>query len=166
MIVMSDKTALSTIRRAVKTGSSTRRNCRASGDVRPPPPSARPRPTNTSNGKAKVPIRPSGSRTKILISSQVSLRRPLSTLILVAIRCPLSARGKRPVLPSPLAHRPLAIAQVSIPHRVSRQRQKHVLEIRRQGLKVHDPDPVLRDALDDVADEVLSSSSHDDPRIL
>src|SRR4030095_13691335 len=70
---------------------------------------------------------------KILISSQVSFRRPLST---------------------------------SIPHRMPRQREEHVLEIRRYGLEISHLDSVFGDALYDVADEVLATPSKHDPRVL
>src|SRR5262245_13086116 len=71
MIVMSDSTALSAIRIAPNAGTSA-----AIGSVRAGPLLARPITAKTITGIPIVPMTPSGSRRKILISSQVSLKSP------------------------------------------------------------------------------------------
>src|SRR5882672_5385177 len=82
MIVTSEITALKAIRITANTGSVTRTNALPvidSGDsVRP---AKLPRPMKTTTGMTMVPAAPMGSRMKILISSQVSFRRPRSTSI-------------------------------------------------------------------------------------
>src|SRR5271155_5542468 len=77
MIVTSDKTPLMAISTETKTGNPTRTNPRAaSARGGPPPPNSRPATTNTRTGKIIDPNAPSGSRRKILISSQVSFQSP------------------------------------------------------------------------------------------
>src|SRR5580765_7188960 len=79
MIATSDRTALATISRTLRIGRSTDTACGTSGDARPTRgPSSRPSPTYTSTGRPTVPTTPSGSRRKILISSQVSFQSPRS----------------------------------------------------------------------------------------
>src|SRR5438128_6244992 len=76
MIVTSDSTALGVISTDANTGTSTPIKAENRDEaVTARRPSTRPIATNISTGTAIVPIAPSGSRMKILISSQVSLRR-------------------------------------------------------------------------------------------
>src|SRR6476659_8531140 len=72
---MSESTALKVMRMAASTGSSVPTNpaIRGGGEDKRLP-KMRPNTTNTTTGIPTVPMRPSGSRTKILISSQVSFR--------------------------------------------------------------------------------------------
>src|SRR6266478_4982564 len=76
MIVTSDNTPLSAISTDTKTGSPTRTNS-AAGIARggSPPPMKWPTTTKTRTGRMIDPNAPSGSRRKILISSQVSFQR-------------------------------------------------------------------------------------------
>src|SRR5262245_49589023 len=77
MIATSERTALATIKRTLRIGMSTDTALGTSGDARPTRgPTSRPNPTYTSTGRPTVPITPSGSRRKILISSQVSFQSP------------------------------------------------------------------------------------------
>ncbi len=81
---MSDITALSAIRIDASTGRPMLTNSPAVPDGPPDlRPIDRPRRTNATTGMPIVPMNPSGSRTKILISSQVSFKRPrIGVLIL------------------------------------------------------------------------------------
>src|SRR2546427_1865067 len=96
MIVTSDSTALSVIITDANTGTSTPINAENRDEaVTARRPSTRPITTNISTGTAIVPIAPSGSRMKILISSQVSLRRPLS---MISIPNRVAGQLQEPVL--------------------------------------------------------------------
>src|SRR5690348_7413541 len=84
MIVTSDNTPLSAISTDANTGSPTLTNPVAviePGVGRPP--MSRPTTTNTSTGKRIDPNAPSGSRRKILISSQVSFQSPRNIKLLL-----------------------------------------------------------------------------------
>src|SRR5215467_2438494 len=128
MIVTSDNTPLSAINTEAKTGSPTRTNSAVAisrGGSRPP--MNRPTPTNTRAGRMIDPIAPSGSRRKILISSQVSFQSPCSIAL--------------PVL---------------IANRMAGKFQKHVLQVGQHGAEVGDADPVFGQTLDYLAHEVVS----------
>src|SRR5689334_20033341 len=84
-------------------------------------PSHRPNATKTSTGTTNVPINPSGSRTKILISSHVSFQSPRG-MVLVA----------------------------SVPDRVAGQLEKDVFERRNLGAEVDDAHPMLGQTVDHV----------------
>ena len=78
----SDNTPLSAISTDTKTGSPTRTNSEAAmalGWSRPP--MNRLTATNTTTGRMIDPNAPSGSRRKILISSQVSFQSPCSIVV-------------------------------------------------------------------------------------
>src|SRR6185436_8389484 len=81
MIVTSDTTALIDIRIAASTGRPVFRNIAsgAPGEAAAPR-MRRPSTKNTTTGMAIVPNRPSGSRAKILISSQVSCQSPFISI--------------------------------------------------------------------------------------
>src|SRR5437762_3548978 len=128
MIVTSDTTPLSAINTATKTGSSTRTNWAAAisrGAIRPP--MNRPTNTNTRTGRIIDPNAPSGSRRKILISSQVNFQSPCSMAL-----------------------------SVLIANRMAGQFQKDVLQVGQHGAKVGDPYPVLGQAMDYLAHEVVA----------
>src|SRR5438105_6330697 len=72
------------------------------------------------------PMTPNGSRTKILISSQVSLHSP------------------RSIMPT-----------LSVANRVARQREKHVLERRELCAEVGYTYPMLRQTLDHVRHQIV-----------
>ena len=73
----SDSTALIAIAMAANTGRSKRtKPLSATAGAEPPAARERPSPTNTITGIRIVPSAPSGSRMKILSSSQVSFRSP------------------------------------------------------------------------------------------
>jgi hypothetical protein len=76
MIATSDNTALATMRSAANTGRSaaTKRGVSGLRAARGPP--RRLMMTNATIGIPMPPMTPSGSRRKILISSQVSRQRP------------------------------------------------------------------------------------------
>src|SRR4249919_1976031 len=75
MIVASDSTAVMAIITAANTGNATLSRL-VSGSAGRRPPASRPNPTKIATGMRIVPSAPSGSRMKILISSQVSCSRP------------------------------------------------------------------------------------------
>src|SRR5437773_599897 len=132
----SGSTALAAIRTEAKIGRSTETNRGTSGEpVRTRGPSRRARTTNTSTGTPMVPITPSGSRTKILISSQVSRQSP------------------RNVPPD-----------LSVANRVAGELQKHVLERRDLRAEVCDLYAVLRHAANDLGDEIVTPSTDCDLR--
>src|SRR5882724_2037553 len=137
MIVTSDSTALIAIMIAANTGRSmVSRPLSASGEVRIRLlPASRPRPTNISTGISTVPSAPSGSRMKILISSQVSFNSPRHI--------------SSPQSPS----------SVSVANRVAGDREEHVLERRQQRAEVGRADPVLGQALDHVGHEVFAAAA-------
>src|SRR5580693_9465311 len=87
MMVTSDSTPLMAIRTAASTGRPTRTRSPAPGpDAGGLRPATRPATTNTSTGIPIVLNTPSGSRKKILISSQVNLQSPRSIAMLVPDR--------------------------------------------------------------------------------
>src|ERR1017187_7267488 len=114
MTVTSDSTPLSAISTATKTGSPTRMNPVAA--IAPgmrPPPNNRPATKNTRTGRIIEPNAPSGSRKKILISSQVSFQSPRNMVCLFLASCflmanrmagELSGRDDRHPSPQPLSH--------------------------------------------------------------
>src|SRR5262249_54681158 len=128
MMVTSDNTPLSAISTDTNTGSPTRRNPAVGGEpgvIRPP--ANRLTTTKTTTGNTIDPIAPSGSRRKILISSQVSFQSP------------------RIIAGSP-----------SIADRMAGQFQKDVLQVGQHGGKVGDPDPVLGETVDHLGHEVVA----------
>src|ERR1043166_9827481 len=128
MMVTSDNTPLSAMSTETKTGSPTRKK---PGVEREPgvsrPPANRLTTTKTRTGNKIDPNAPSGSRRKILISSQVSFQSPFS------------------------------IAEsLSIADRVAGQLQKHILQAGQHGAEVGDPDSILGDALDHLAHKIVA----------
>src|SRR5712692_1185926 len=128
MIVTSDNTPLSAMSTATNTGSPARTN---SAEANPGgwsrPPMNRPATTNTRTGRMIDPNAPSGSRRKILISSQVSFQSPRSMAL-----------------------------SVLIANRMAGQLQKDVLQVRQHGSEVGDPYPVLGQTMDYLAHEVVA----------
>src|SRR5579864_4531575 len=112
MIVTSDNTPLSAISTDTKTGSPTRRNPAAEREpVAIRPPANRPTTRKTTTGNKIEPNAPSGSRRKILISSQVSFQSPRN------------------------------IAEsLSIANRMAGQLQKDVFQVGQHRAEVGDPD--------------------------
>src|SRR5215831_7916140 len=130
----SDSTALAAIRTDAKIGGSTDMNRGTFPEpVRTLGPITRPNTTKTSTGTITVPITPSGSRTKILISSQVSRPSPRS-------------------ITSP----------ASVANRVTGQLEKDILERGNLGAEVNDPNPMLRKALNHLRDEIVTATADDD----
>src|SRR4051812_39804818 len=79
MMVTSDSTPLIAISSETKTGRPTSRNPEVEAGLgRRGPPANRLITRNTATGNRMVPNAPSGSRRKILISSQVSFQSPRS----------------------------------------------------------------------------------------
>src|SRR5688572_16837596 len=113
-IVTSDCTVPTAMSSPTNTGSAKRAASPAGSDGRRAAAVTRPSARNRTTGIATVPISPSGSRTKILISSQVSFQRPLNTR-----------------LPNLL------------PYRVSRDLEEDLLERRDEGTELGHADPVL-----------------------
>src|SRR6185436_9627801 len=137
MMVTSDRTALRAIRIETRIGRSADTMSGGRRDAGPfSRPNIRPSTTNISTGNATVPITPSGSRTKILISSQVSVQSPRST------------------------------SGASIPNRMARQLQKHVFERRALGAKVGDLHAMLREACDHVRHHVVAASANGEAAVM
>src|SRR5262245_38940394 len=126
MIAISDSTVLAVIRIDVRIGRSTE-IARGTPGVAccTRDPSIRPNRMKIKTGTPIEPMTPSGSRRKILISSQVSFQSPRS----------------------------MVSACLSVPNHVAGQFQKYILERRQLGAEVDDADPVLRQTLDDPGDE-------------
>src|SRR5438128_1175059 len=128
MMVTSDNTPLSAMSTDTKTGSPTRKNpavVSEPGVSRPP--ANRLTTTKIRTGSKIDPNAPSGSRRKILISSQVSFQSPRS------------------------------IAEsLSIADRMAGQFQKDVLQVGQHGAEVGDPDPILGQTLDHLGHEVVA----------
>src|SRR3954466_2659264 len=120
MIVTSDNTPLSAMSTDTRTGSPTRKNpAGESGPGVRRPPANRLTITKITTGNKIDPKAPSGSRRKILISSQVSFQSPRS------------------------------IAEsLSIADRMAGQFQKDVLQVGRRGAEVGDPYPIFGETLD------------------
>src|ERR1700733_1572158 len=138
MIVTSDNTALSAMSTDTKTGSPTRTNRAASierGVSRPP--TSRPTTTNARTGKIIDPIAPSGSRRKILISSQVSFQSPCNMAL-----------------------------SLLIANRMAGQLQKYVLQVGQHGAEVGDPDPILGQTMYHLGHEVVAASPNAEAGIL
>src|SRR6476661_235267 len=133
-IVTSDAAEFSAISMDAKMGRSTVRNAAA---PRGPPegrrPRSRPSTTNNTTGIATVPMNPSGSRTKILISSQVSVQSPRSIF-----------------------------AVASIPNRVARQLQEHIFERRPLRPEIRDVHSMLGEAADHLRHEIVAASPNRD----
>src|SRR4029079_13941236 len=93
----------------------------------PPPdrPNIRPSTTKTRTGTRTVPMTPSGSRTKILISSHVSVSRPLN------------------------------IRRPSVPARMAGGVEEHVFQCRSVGAKIRDLDLTIRDTANHTRDQVI-----------
>src|SRR5579864_1785464 len=128
MIVTSDSTPLSAISTATSTGRPTRRNSVVAIPVcLRPPPMNRPPTTNTSTGSTIDPNAPSGSRRKILISSQVSFQSPCNIVL-----------------------------SVLIANRMAGELQKNVFEVGQDGAEVGDSYPILGQTLDYLAHEVVA----------
>src|SRR5437588_3241107 len=100
-----------------------------------PPVRARPNMMNTSTGTTMVPMAPSGSRRKILISSQVSCQRPRR-------RC-----------------------MDSVPHGVAGEHEEDILEIRKHGAELGDSDPLLGEALDHLGHEIVPEAANGIARV-
>src|SRR6185312_1307713 len=125
LIVMSSDTSVGTppsLSSPLRSGGGTPRTPR-------PPPVTLPSRMNASTGTTIVPNAPSGSRRKILISSQVRCQSPRS------------------------------IVFSSVADRVAGQLQEHVLEVRQLRAKLRDSDAILRDALDDVGHEPVPDAA-------
>src|SRR5262245_7650092 len=105
-------------------------------------PTNRARPKKTMSGMRRLPKSPSGSRAKILISSHVSFSSDLSAIVIHSLLPPL--RG-------------------SVTNGMPSQFQKHILEVRLFASELRDPDPVLRDAVNDIGHEILASASQRKP---
>src|ERR1700688_1707486 len=128
MMVTSDNTPLSAISTDTKTGSPTRRNPAAESEAGVSrPPANRPATTIPKTGSNIDPNAPSGSRRKILISSQVSFQSPSSI-----------------------------VESLSIADRMAGQFQKDVLQIGQHGAKVGHPDPILGETLDHLSHEIVA----------
>src|SRR5262245_26384245 len=146
MIITSDRTVLSVIRIAANTGSATRTKSLPAivrGDIVRP--TMRPMITKASTGTRIVPNAPSGSRMKILISIQISLRSPRSMV--------------------PSTSSVSSVVAISIPNRVAGQFEKDILEGRHDRAEIGDADPVFRDAIDHLGDEILTAAANREPRI-
>src|SRR5579863_1292346 len=137
MIVTRDNTPLSAISTATKTGRPARTNSAGIARGGSAPPMNRPATTKTRTGRKIDPNAPSGSRRKILISSQVSFKSPRSMAL-----------------------------SVLIANRMAGQLQKDVLEVGHHGAEVGDPYPVLGKTLDYVADKVFSQPLNRELRAL
>src|SRR5580658_4641111 len=125
MIVTSDNTPLS----ATRTGSPTRKNPAVESEPSVGrPPANRLTTTKTRTGNRIDPNAPSGSRRKILISSQVSFQSPRSI-----------------------------DESLSIANRMAGQFQKDVLQVGQYGAEVGDPDPILGETLDHFGHEVVAA---------
>src|SRR5437763_4773653 len=120
MMVTSDKTPLRAMSTATKTGRPARRKPaveREPGIARPT--ANRLMRTKIRTGKRIDPTAPSGSRKKILISSQVSFQSPRSMAV-----------------------------SLSIANRMAGQFQENVLQVGQHGAEVGDADPILGETLD------------------
>src|SRR5262245_55690821 len=133
MIVMSDSTTLIASSSDAKTGRSSVKGRGTPGGGGPAPirsPNIRPNNTKIPIGSS-VPKTPSGSRTKILISSHASFQSP---------RIITSAR--------------------SISNRVSGQLEEHVLERLVRRPQIDHADSVLRHAVDHLRHEIASHAAN------
>src|SRR5436305_13692777 len=129
-MVTSDNTPLSAMSTDMKTGSPTRENPAAESEPGVSGPRAnRLTITKTRTGNKIDPNAPSGSRRKILISSQVSFQSPRSI-----------------------------VESLSIANRMAGQFQKDVLQVGQYGAEVGDPDPILGETLDHLGHEVVAPS--------
>src|SRR5215467_10548625 len=138
MIVTSDSTPLSAMSTDTKTGSPTRKNPAVEsepGVTRPAP--NRLTATKTRMGNKIDPTAPSGSRRKILISSQVSFQSPRS-----------------------IARSP------SIADRMAGQFQKDVLQVGQHSAEIGDPDPIFGETLDHLGHEVVAPPLKSKLRVL
>src|SRR5262245_25777264 len=145
MIATSERTALATINRTLRIGMSTDMARGTSGDARPTRgPGSRPNPTYTSTGRPSVPITPSGSRRKILISSQVSFQSPRSMVSAEVI----------------------SVSLPSVANLMAGELKKHILECRKLGAEVDDADPVLAQTVDHVRHQVVAAAANRHPRSL
>src|SRR5580700_1513707 len=137
MMVTSDNTPLSAIRTDAKTGRPTRTNPAAAVEVwLSRPPIMRPTTTNIRTGNRIDPAAPIGSRRKILISSQVSLKSPRNICVSL------------------------------IANRMAGQFQKNVLQIRQHSTKIGDADAVLGETLDHLGHEVVAAALNGETGLL
>src|SRR5437899_9350178 len=128
MTVTSDNTPLSAMSTDTKTGSPTRRNPAVESEPGASrPPANRLTSTKTRTGNKIDPNAPSGSRRKILISSQVSFQSPRSI-----------------------------VQSLSIANRMAGEFQKDVLEVGQHCAEFGDPDPIIGETLDHLGHEVLT----------
>src|SRR5438046_7169503 len=129
MMVTSDSTALIAIKSEMKTGKSMETNRGSSGaGVRTRPPASLAITTKSNTGMTMVPTTPSGSRTKILISSQVRRQSPRSMC------CRLRA------------------------NLVAGHTEEHVLECRHGGAEFGHSNVVLGEAADHVRHQIVAAS--------
>src|SRR5919201_1889500 len=127
----SDPTALAAMTSDARIGRSTPTKRGTAGDaVRTRGPSSLPNKTNINTGTATVPITPSGSRTKILISSHVSLQSPRSMSMVT-----------------------------SLANRMTGQPEKHVLEVRALGAEFGHSHPMLGETVDDLRHQIVAVSA-------
>src|ERR1017187_1052 len=142
MTVTSDNTPLSAISTATKTGSPTCMNPVAA--IAPgmrPPPNNRPATKNTRTGRIIEPNAPSGSRKKILISSQVSFQSPRNIVCL------------------------FLASSLLIANRMAGELQKDVFQAGQHGAKIGDPDAVLGQTLDHLGHESVAQPLNRELRV-
>src|SRR5213593_2834444 len=130
MMATSENMVLVAISRDARIGRSTETTRGTWGACRTCGPSRRPNTTKIRTGTPTVPMTPSGSRTKILISSHVNPQSPRSM-----------ASG------------------ASVPNRVAGQLEKDVLECRQLRAKVDDPYAMLRQTLDHLCHQFAPQSA-------
>src|SRR5271167_1098722 len=142
MIVTSDSTPLSAISTDTKTGSPTPMNpVVAIALVTRPPPDNRPTTKNTRTGRMIEPNAPSGSRRKILISSQVSFQSPQNIVCLAFA------------------------SSLLIANRMAGQLQKDVFQAGQHRAKIGDSDAVLGQTLDHLSHEVVAQPLNRESRV-
>src|SRR5437667_4625840 len=130
MIATRDRTVLRAIRTEARIGRSTEITRGTSAATRRlSEPNIWPNTTKINTGIPTMPMTPSGSRTKILISSQVSFESPRST-----------------------------VSAASVPNHVASQLEKDVLERRKLCAEVDHPYPVFRQTLDHVRHQIAPGS--------
>src|ERR1700736_1773141 len=136
IIVTSDRTALIAINSEARTGSPTRTKLFAPGDcAESPRPSARPTTRKITTGITIVPIAPSGSRRKILISIHVSF------------------------------HSPCSIISSLLSNRMTSQFKKHVLKVRKNGAEIRDSYSIFGQATNHLGHQVVASPTNGVPRV-
>src|ERR1700691_716313 len=137
MIVTRDSTALMAMRTEASTGRPTVIKLLAASEVGASPwPAIRPATRNTRTGITIVPIAPSGSRRKILISIQVNFHSPRSIVI-----------------------------KASVANRVTGQFEKDVLQVGENGAEIRDPDAILRQTMNHLGDEIVAVTPDGELRV-